>query len=281
MLLVADAGNSKTTWSLTDTEKILECVTGEGISPYFDDESQIAAKIRNALSGFPLDQITSVWYYGTGCLHEVMQMKISSVISRLICHAGVMVSDDLTAAALALFGRDEGLAVISGTGSNAGICQGGDIVKRIVSLGYLLGDEGSGADIGFRFLKIHLSGRLPETAADMFRNEINLSDQELLQRLYSQKKPQAFAASLVPFLQKNLTIPEIRECVNSSFVAMIEQMIVPLISDQSHLPLGFCGSVAKMFEPELRSVADQYALEIKSVIKDPAIPLTHFLMAGL
>ncbi|MFO7722755.1 MAG: hypothetical protein R6V49_05975 [Bacteroidales bacterium] len=281
MLLIADAGNTKTTWILTDQAKVLKQITGDGISPYFDDSLEIIEKIKNALASIPMDQVREIRYYGTGCLYEAMQLKMKTILAEITGKKSIAVSDDLTAAALAVFGKDRGLIVVSGTGSNAGVCAKGVVVNRIKSLGYLLGDEGSGADIGFRFLKKHLSGGLPDEVADRFREMAMKQDQEILKEIYSRQKPQAYAASFIPFIVKNLDIPEIITCVTSSFEAMFEQMILPLLCGQQETPLGFCGSVAKLFESEIRTVAGRHSLKIKTVLREPAIPLAHYLVNDL
>jgi len=279
MLLIADAGNTKTTWILADHQMILKQITGEGISPYFDNDDHIAVKIQHVLNELPAKQLTEVRYFGTGCLHKAMQQKIEAILFNLIGPKNIVVSDDLTAAAMALFGKEKGLAVISGTGSNAGAYDGVRMVSRIKSLGYLLGDEGSGADIGFRFLKLHLSGSLPAAVADRFREEVKKSDQELLKELYSQQRPQAYVASFIPFIEKNRDIPEINNGVISSFKAMFKVMISPLLEEIPDIPLGFCGSVAKIFEKELRGLAQQYSLKIKTVVQEPALQLAQYLIS--
>jgi glucosamine kinase len=279
MLLTADAGNSKTSWILADNQSIRAHVTGDGISPYLDDEQLIIEKISRAIRGLPLDEIQRVRYFGTGCLYNEMQLKIRKVLQNLISADDIDVSDDLTAAALALFGRKSGLAVISGTGSNAGLCENGVVIRRIHSLGYLLGDEGSGADIGFRFLKRLLSDTLPSEVQEDLLQKYGKKRSEILRELYSAKKPQAYAASFIPFIAGIRQNPHVRNCVLSSFEAMFEQMIIPLSGHHPEWPVALCGSVAKLFEPEIKTVANRYSIGISMIIQEPALHLTHFLMS--
>ena len=86
-------------------------------------------------------------------------MKIKLVLNRCFPKAKANVYPDTLAACHALFGRNAGVACILGTGSNACVYDGEKITQSIVSLGFMLGDEGSGCHIGKRIVHDYFYGK--------------------------------------------------------------------------------------------------------------------------
>ncbi|MFR8224704.1 MAG: hypothetical protein ACLU9X_09400 [Alistipes shahii] len=120
-----------------------------------------AEQIREALAELPpCDGVTSVRFYGAGC-GETFPEASEKLRRELEAHFGttdITVESDLLGAVRALWGRGEGIACILGTGSNSCLCRDGEILKNVPPLGYVLGDEGSGADAGAQPGERHLQG---------------------------------------------------------------------------------------------------------------------------
>lgn len=270
MILIADAGNSKTDWVLVSSAgETLLSLRGQGISPYFDSESELSAKIAGAREKLGKPIPDKIFYYGSGCYRAEMKERVTMAIKQCFPKSKTDVADDLTAAGVALFGESLGLAVIAGTGSNAGISHQAKMTHRTVSLGYLLGDEGSGADIGFRFLKKLLSETLDAEICGNFYATNNTTQDKLIRRLYTKKRPQTFAASLVPFISSYRNDPEIRNIITASFEALLDVMITPLLTNYPGIPVGFAGSVASVFETELRETFTKRDIGISLILQDP------------
>ncbi len=276
-MLIVDAGNSKTDWALISRENKISYYQTPGVSPYFDSDITLIANFTRAFVNLNKPQPKKILYFGTGCLFEKQCSRIFEALSKIFLSASeIKVSDDLTGAAIALFGNSNGVAVILGTGSNAGIYQDKRINKRTDSLGYLLGDEGSGADIGFRFLKALLSGRLPSQVIDAFFEQTGLDKTSLITNLYSAPRPQAFAASFLPFLNQFIQKDDIKTLVFDSFNRMVDIVLIPLIGGKPDLPIGFCGGVAETFKAELTEVMKCRGIVVMDIIHKPAKRLAAY-----
>jgi glucosamine kinase len=276
MILIADAGNSKTDWVLIEDGVEVDSVRHAGISPYFDSEGDILQKAIEASEMMVEVTPVRILFFGTGCLHLPMKQKVSRALRRLFPESAIVVSDDLTAAGIALFGEGDGIVAISGTGSNAGVIRNREVVQRTTSLGYLLGDEGSGADLGLRLIRQLLTEKLPPEINRQIFDKLALSPSDLLSKVYSVSRPQTYAAGFIPFLVQFRGYPEIRQLILDAFDAMFLEMIMPLAADHPELPLGFCGSVASTFEDELRHVADLHHFPIGRIIAEPIAGLVGF-----
>ncbi len=276
MILIADAGNTKTAWALAGEGKNPLFYRSSGTSPYFDASEKITALAVEAGVALLCPAPASVYYYGSGCARPAMREKVENALRTAFPGAEIKVEDDLTGAGIALFGPDSGIACILGTGSNAGVYKSGTIIKRPVSMGYLLGDEGSGAHIGFSFLKLLLSGGLDQQLTLQFYEQHQTDPDQLLFQLYQAPKPQAFAASMVPFVVAHAGVPVIQSLVKRSFSEFLDRMVRPLLQDHRGLSAGFCGSIPTLFQPMLRECMDHYGITLSGIIPDPITALAAY-----
>lgn len=272
MILIADAGNTKTDWRLIHPDGQRKAIRTAGISPYFDSAQKMQQVFTEAAMAVFPHTPEAIYYYGTGCsLPEQKCLVQRSLLASFPGVGSVMVDDDLTGAGVSLFGEDEGVVVITGTGSNAGIIQGGGITHRIRSLGYLLGDEGSGAAIGFRFLKALLSGQLPDETASALFLEMNTTPAELMRSLYAAPKPQTFAAASLRHMHPHKETPPIQVLLRDEFDKLLQVMVLPLMKSTHKMPVGFTGSVSVMFDKELREVCASNGVEVGIIISPEPI----------
>jgi glucosamine kinase len=277
MILIADAGNTKTDWVLTGSGQTFRRNRTTGISPYFDSEAKIRDTFAEARNAFLDADVKAIYYYGTGCNDISKQEMICRCLRAVHPETGtVEVSDDLTGAGIALFGNDTGVAVITGTGSNAGITSCGKINRRIISLGYLLGDEGSGATIGLAFLRQLLGERLPGEVREAFYAWKETTPEGMITELYQAGKPQTVAASMVPFLLRYRHEEMIKDIITSSFTALLDQMVFPIRGDQKTLRVGFCGSIAFFFREELLQVCQKHGVDIADIIREPGMEIAAY-----
>lgn len=162
MILIADSGSTKTEWLLVGKQGIERTFRTSGINPYFLGEEEIRRVLtREVLVELPIERITDVYFYGAGCIGLPGEM-LCLQLHRVIGPDTVEVNSDLIGAARALFGDKAGIVAILGTGSNSGFYDGRDIILQTPSLGFILGDEGSGSDLGKHLLSDAMKGLLPE-----------------------------------------------------------------------------------------------------------------------
>jgi N-acetylglucosamine kinase-like BadF-type ATPase len=187
----------------------------------------------------------------------------------------IEVASDMLGAARAICGHKPGIACILGTGSNSCSYDGERIVDNVSPLGFILGDEGSGAVLGKMLVADVLKRQLPETIIRRFHNKYQLTAAEIIDRVYRQKLPNRFLASFVPFLSENIEEPSVRALVKSSFRLFIRRNVLQY-KDADLLPIGFVGSVAFYFRTPLQEVMKEEGLHLGNIIQAPSEGLVRY-----
>ena len=204
MILVADSGSTKTNWELVDNKKNVVCFQTMGLNPFYVTKDIV----KNELSlHFPSDintnYIKDIYFYGAGCSSTERCNIIKFGIGYLFKKANIYVAHDLMGAARALFGQKDGIVAILGTGSNSCLYNGHKIISNIPSLGYVLGDEGSGAILGKKLIQSLLYNELPQYLIDKFFLKYKTNKNNLLETIYKKPYPNRFLASFTYFLSEN------------------------------------------------------------------------------
>ena len=269
MKIIADSGSTKCTWLLIDGVHTREVRT-RGINAVQHSPEQI----REALAELPpCGAAEAVYFYGAGCGHTFPDAtaKMVRALADRFGAEHVEAESDLLGAARALFGRGEGVACILGTGSNSCWCRGGEIVENVPPLGYVLGDEGSGATLGRNLVngifKGHISLRGEFLAAH------GLTYEEIIRRVYREPYANRFLASFAPFVHAHLDRPDIRDMVERSFADFAERN---LSGYPAHLPVACVGGVAAAFGDLLRETLTRCGREVVTIVRSPAAGLTEY-----
>jgi N-acetylglucosamine kinase-like BadF-type ATPase len=193
----------------------------------------------------------------------------------LFPEATIEVESDLLAAARSTLGKEKGIACILGTGSNSCLYDGNEIIEHVPPLGFILGDEGSGAVIGRKLLGDFLKGVMPEQIAEKFRIRFPLDYAGFMEGVYKKEKPNQFLAHFVPFLYENILEEYCSNLVETSFEEFIKRNVYRY-SEFQQQPICFVGSVAFYFREQLKKVLDKNQLQIKTVLKEPLNGLLNF-----
>jgi glucosamine kinase len=267
-ILIADSGSTKCEWCLLQGRK-KKRVDTQGISPYFLDVAGIGKILREELlPGLGKAEVDEVFYYGTGCKDPRNQKLVQKAIRQVFPGTRVHVTHDLMGAALALCGRDKGISCILGTGSNSCYFDGRKIVKNSPGLGFVLGDEGSGAYLGKKVLQYYLYNTFDEDLRYKFDAKYATNVKEILDRVYKQPLPNRYLASFTLFLAEN----------RGHF--MIENIIEDGLNDfffnhlckyreSWKLPIHFVGGVAYGFRDVIEELCDGYEFELGSILQKP------------
>ncbi len=162
MILLADSGSTKTDWWLTENGKVVREIKTVGFNPYYVTSEKMAEVLKKDFFGKLDPQKTEkVYFYGAGCSSPSKKAVIEKGLRMIFGEAHIEADHDMLAAARALFGNNKGIACILGTGSNSCLYDGKDIAESLFSLGYMFGDEGSGAHLGKTYIAKHLKNRIP------------------------------------------------------------------------------------------------------------------------
>lgn len=251
--LIADVGSTKAHWVLLNTDRGEEQrLESEGLNALTAESADIEAMskaVRDRLSADADPE--EIHYYGAGCATPEICEKVARAISNHFAGSKVNVSTDLLGAARSLLGRNNGIACILGTGSNSCRYDGVEIVGNVPSLGFILGDEGSGAALGKRLVADAFKGKLPSPIRDRFLDRYKMSLGDILDKIYRQPAPNKFLASLVPFIHEHLWNPHIYAMVRREFDTFLDRNISPYANCRS-VPISFTGSIAFHFSDILR-----------------------------
>jgi glucosamine kinase len=276
MVLIADGGSTKTNWCLVDTEGTRIFFNTEGYNPEFIGTAAIIASLRKNLpSDLIATQITELYYYGASIDSPSKVAIVADAMRTVFPQARIYVDHDLLAAARALLGRSSGFASILGTGTNSCLYNGENITYHVDSLGYFLGDEGSGSFIGKRLLRDYLRQQLPPGLQEAFRSTYQLGREEILDGLYNQPLPNRFLASFAKFAYDHNNVSYCRQIVADGFEAFFQNIIMHYPSYQHHT-LNCIGSVAYNFRDVLTQVANAHGMAVGKIIRSPIDDLVTY-----
>ncbi len=276
MILIADSGSTKTAWRIIDQFNHIHQAGTQGFNPYFQDTSTISDNLKKELIPFlPDEQVDKIYFYGAGCSNIEKIKVIEKALLNVFPIAQVEVEHDLLAAARALCGSKPGIAAILGTGSNSCLYDGKNIVENVASLGYILGDEGSGAHLGKTFIQAYLNKELPAKLSENFYNRYKLTKDEVLEAIYKQPLPNRFLASFAKFIYQNINEPAINEMLIQCFEEFFDKHICKYKNDDS-LKLSIVGSVGFYFSNIIRRVAQDKGIEIETILESPIAGLTLY-----
>jgi glucosamine kinase len=273
--LIADSGATKAEWCLLDGKKKKTFFT-QGLSPYFLSAPEITAIINTELRS-KLKNVTptQVFFYGTGCSNPNNVKLVKKAISASFTNAKVEVNTDLLGAAKALCGNNKGVACILGTGSNSCYYNGKAVAKNSPGLGYVLGDEGSGAYLGKKVIQYYLYNTFDADLMDRFNAKFNTNKTEILDAVYKKPLPNRFLASFTMFLAENRGHYMIENIIEDGINDFFFNHICKY-AESWKLPIHFAGSVAYGFKDVIKTMCNSYELELGNIFKKPMDGLTVY-----
>ena len=274
-MLIADSGSTKTHWCVIDKTVVLKHIFTKGINPFYQAEDEIARELELVLIPELKDiHIESIFFYGAGCSFPEKKTIVSNALGRNFKNIPIEVQSDLLGAARSLFGDAKGVACILGTGSNSCSYNGKEITENVSPLGFILGDEGSGAVMGKTLIADCLKNQLPAELKEKLMSEYELTPAVILENVYKKPFPNRFLAKLSPFLLKNIENPSIFNIVYNSFDAFFVRNVKQY--DCENLPVSFIGSVAYYFRDTLEIVASEQGLTIGKIEQSPMVGLVDY-----
>lgn len=267
MILIADSGSTKTDWCLVDNGVLVKQIFTKGTNPFFQTEDEISAEVsENLLPYLDTAKVDAVWFYGAGCAFPEKNEIVRAAIARHL-DVPIEVGSDLLGAARGLCGRQPGIACILGTGSNSCFYDGKEIVSNVSPLGFILGDEGSGAVLGKMLVGDVLKNQLPAALKEEFLARYELTPAIILERVYKKPFPNRFLASLSPFLVEHLNVPEIHTLVLNGFKAFFDRNVKQY--DYKQYPVHLIGSLAFYYRSVLQEAAEQTGVRLGTIKQSP------------
>lgn len=268
-ILIADSGSTKTEWDLDGLR-----IKTQGINPFHQDDDTIRAILYDELlpqlySHCSVSEFSSlkVSFYGSGVRPE-LEEKIVRLLSEAFPEAKqIDAHSDLLGAAIALCGHSEGIACILGTGANSCLFDGQRVVKNTPPMGYILGDEGSGAVLGIRFLNALYKDRLPHTILSDFEAYIGMSLAQVVDRVYRQPLANRWLASLSEFIHAHMDEPLIEALVVENFRDFLRYNVDPY--GRRDLPVSALGSIAYYYQSQFLEALKSEGYTVGKILRGP------------
>jgi glucosamine kinase len=274
-ILIADSGATKCEWCLLSNGKKKKIVT-HGVNPYYIPAEAITALFeKELLPKLKQVKIEAIYFYGAGLSATANVKMLTRVLRSLFPSAAIEVNHDLLAAARALCGKEKGISCILGTGSNSGFYNGKKIVKNNPGLGFILGDEGSGAYLGKKVVQYFMYNTFDEELMGRFRETFQTSESEILHQVYRGSFPSRYLASFALFLGNNRGHYMIENIIEDGLNDFIVNHIYKYRESWTH-PIHFTGSIAFAFKDVLKELLGSYELEMGQVLKEPMSGLIRF-----
>lgn len=275
MILIAESGSTRTEWAVADNGEILERAFTEGINPYFQNRREISHSVRLGLpEAFFRRRYEQVRFYGAGCgSPEKNAILRASLVAQF--RSVVMVESDLLAAARGLFGHEDGIACILGTGSNSCLYEGERIVHNVRPGGYILGDEGSGARLGRLFLSDVLKDLAPHTVATCLLARLGCAVDDLMDTVYNRPFPNSFLASVGTALADHLNDPYVLRLVEDNLRSFFARSVCQY-DGYRHRTIRFVGSQACLYAPLVRQVAREFDITPDAIVATPMDGLVRY-----
>lgn len=274
MILIADSGSTKVDWCVAENGREIKRITTKGMNPYFQSEEEIGMEIETALLP-ELDQrhFDGIYFYGAGCTFDKTDIVKNAILKHLKTN-NINVASDIIAAARALCGHEPGIACILGTGSNSCFYDGENVTANVSPLGFILGDEGSGAVLGKLLVSDLLKNQLTAGLKEKFLEQYQLTPGDIIDRVYRKPFPNRFLATFAPFILENIQDPGVHALVLNSFKAFLKRNVMQY--DYSGKAIGFVGSVAFHFKDVLEQAVSETGLTLGKIIKSPMEGLVKY-----
>lgn len=268
MKLIVESGSSKTTWYLltNSADGSTQCLTA-GINPFFQKTSDIIETLKNE---FVLDkeQISAIYFYGAGITDQSKKDELFGVLSNFFGITNIQIESDLLAAARSLCGDQEGIAAILGTGSNSCYYDGKNVAQHVSPLGYILGDEGSGAVLGRLLVADVLKNQFPQSLTKLFYETHNTTKSEVMEHVYRKPFPNRYLAGFTRFMLENIHEEKIANIISGSFASFFVRNIAQYPQSRK-LDVHFTGSVAWYFSGLLKEAALKEGFSIGRITQNP------------
>ncbi len=280
-LLIADSGSSKTDWSLVEEGRRLRRFQTSGLNPFFRKEEDCYQLLTDELNLKPeREDISKIVFYGAGVKDKSQSAFIEKILRKHFKVKDVKAYSDMLGAARATCGQEAGMCAILGTGSNSGFYNGKKIVAQNPSLGYIVGDEGSGSYLGKRVLQYFFYNTFDEELHDAFKNKYSNQLSEILQKIYKEPLANRYLASFTQFLIEQRGHYMVENIVEDCFIDFYQRHILKY-RESWKFPIHYIGTVAHEFRDIIHSLHLQYGLETGKIFKTPTEGLIAYHKAEL
>jgi glucosamine kinase len=282
MILIADSGSTKCDWAHLSNEGQVEKFQTLGLNPQIQSASTIRETLKSCREFDAIkSQTESIYLYISGSSTSAHKAILNTLLLEIFDASVVIeIENDLQGAARASLGRNAGLVGILGTGSNLAYFNGETLRHKTPALGYILGDEGSGSNMGKTLITHYLYNEIPEDLNDKFKDSFPYNKDEVLIKVYQEERPNAFLASCVPFVVENKEHPFMANLIKSSFAAFIERHVMTYAPSE-RATINLVGSIPYYLNEHLKETLNNYGIQLGLCIPKPIDHLIEYHLKAI
>jgi len=269
MILIADSGSTKCSWALCNEKgEIINRYHTAGFNPKFNSYDSILKEMNESSLSAIKEMVTEVYFYGAGCSTEKKNKVIFDPLNSFFNIDKIYIRHDLEAALKATYKGVPIISCILGTGSNSCIFNGTTIFENAPSLGYILGDEGSGNFFGKKLVNLYVNNILSESIVEKFENWTNEKKEDIIENIYSLQRPNLYLATFFRFMYENKE-EEIFDNIFKNGIQYFFDLHIKCFENYKDYPLTFVGSVAYYLSDYINEVAQKEGIKIQEIISSP------------
>lgn len=277
MIIVADSGSSKTDWIISGKPNELIEFSTKGINPYFSNEKEITRSIilKPEIKKYA-EEITEVYFFGEGCANPDRHEMVSNALTTVFKNAFIDVENDAIGSAYATCGNDKGFTCVLGSGSNIAFFDGTAVQYGCQGLGFILGNEGSGAWFGKKLVTSYLYGTMPIGLRKAFKEEYQVDKEAIIENVYQRPMPNIYLSSFAPFMEKYRSDLFIEELLSSGLDKFIVTHLLPY-PDHRKYPCHFVGSIAWHFKDVVVAACKKHHITVGKILARPIGELMEYI----
>ena len=277
MIVIVDGGSTKCDWVFLDENSNLYSQTQTvGFNPNIADTTRIPEELdKNSVITENKNKVKHLYFYGSGCGIQENRLQMEKALSTVFPQSQITVKDDMIAAAYAAYNGRPAIVCILGTGSNSCYFDGTAVRRDLPSLGFLIGDEGSGNALGKLLLKHYFMKKMPEDLREEFNREYNLDINSVIGSLYHNTRANAYLAQFSKFIIPRIAHPYLQHLVYEELKNYFEYQVLPY-EESKNCEVNFVGSIAYYYEDILRAVASDLHLHIGKIVQKPIESLIDY-----
>lgn len=278
MILVADSGSSSSDWMLNVPDSKPLFFKTKGLNPFFVNEKEIEMVMKDVPEIIPyVDEIREVYFFGAGSITPDRREIVSNALTSLFPTAFISVESDLVGAAYATCGSAPGLVATLGTGSDISFYDGETLRTSMHGIGYVLGDEGSGAWFGKRLITSFLYGKMPKDLEKKFSEKYHLTKDAVIKHVYQKDRPNSYLASFAIFLDENRMHPFIDKLLTDGFDEFVRTNIMTYPKFWEY-KCNFVGRIAYTFDLHLQAVCKLHGVQVGKILKSPIEEIFQYVL---
>lgn len=278
MILVADSGSSSSDWMLNMPDSKPLFFKTKGLNPFFVSEKEIEKVMKDVPEIITyIDEIKEVYFFGAGSITPDRREIVSNALTSFFPNAFISVESDLLGAAFGTCGTSPGLICTLGTGSDVSFYDGEELQPSVHGIGYVLGDEGSGAWFGKRLITSYLYGLMPKDLEKKFAEKYRITKDIVIKNVYQKDRPNSYLASFALFMEENITHSFIDKLLTDGFDEFVRTNIMTYPKYWEY-KCNFVGGIAYSFDLQLQAVCKLHGVQVGTILKSPIAEIFEYII---